>query len=76
MALKQKEIMEEKQRRRSEQIHEGVKEKKIAISNKKSPFNLRTKSNISLVKNALMHVCLAGSVHKAIKEEVLQVLLI
>ncbi len=67
--------MEEKQKRRSEQLHEGV-EKKVTISNKKSPFNLRTKSNISLVKNALMHVCLAGSVHKAMKEEVLQVLFI
>ena len=35
---------------------------------------LSTKSNKNLIKNALMHVSLAGSLNKGIKDEVLQVL--
>jgi hypothetical protein len=36
---------------------------------------LVSKSNRTLVKNALMHVCLAGSVNRSIKDEVLKVLI-
>jgi membrane-bound lytic murein transglycosylase MltF len=35
--------------------------------------NFSIKSNKNIVKNALMHVCLAGSLNKEIKEEVLLV---
>lgn len=68
--------MEQKARKRSELLHEENQTPPITPSktNKKIKKNsLATKSNQNIIKNALMHVCLAGTLNRAVKEEVLQV---
>jgi hypothetical protein len=52
------------------------KPKTPSLISKRVKMELSTKSNKNIVKNALMHVCLAGVLNKAVKEEVLLVIIV
>ncbi|KAJ3326226.1 hypothetical protein HDV06_000102 [Boothiomyces sp. JEL0866] len=70
----QEQVISEKLRKRSEKITESARQtpKPPKATSSKLRKSLSTKSNKNLIKNALMHVCLAGNLHKGVKEEVLQ----
>ncbi|KAJ3274880.1 hypothetical protein HDV01_001744 [Terramyces sp. JEL0728] len=74
--LLQEQIISEKLKRKSEKLVESARQtpKPPKPASSKLRKTLSTKSNKSLIKNALMHVCLAGNLNKGVKEEVLQVL--
>ncbi|KAJ3315661.1 hypothetical protein HDV04_002075 [Boothiomyces sp. JEL0838] len=70
----QEQIISEKLKKRSEKLIESARQTPKPPKPTSSKFrkSLSTKSNKNLIKNALMHVCLAGNLNKGVKEEVLQ----
>ncbi|KAI8900905.1 hypothetical protein BC833DRAFT_580137 [Globomyces pollinis-pini] len=72
-SMEQQKLMNEEKLKKKAMSKIEEKGKKLSpITKRPKKMQLSTKSNKVIVKNALLHVCLAGTLNKGVKEEVLQ----
>ncbi|KAJ3000568.1 hypothetical protein HDV02_004863 [Globomyces sp. JEL0801] len=72
-SMEQQKLMNEEKLKKKAMSKIEEKGKKLSpLTKRPKKMQLSTKSNKVIVKNALLHVCLAGTLNKGVKEEVLQ----